>query len=168
MMTNKPVLLFDWGDTLMRDFPEYTTPMADWPRVEIMPGVMETLALLQPAWRLCMASNAAVSDEPDIRRALLRVDIDRWFEKVYCYRQVGFKKPDPQFFAYIFNDMDVQASEVVMVGDNLAADVLGANASGIQAVWFNWKTGQESSSPLHCTIHQFDHLPAALDLLRKG
>ena len=152
----------------MRDFPEYTMPMADWPRVETLPGVAETLALLQPAWRLCMASNAVVSDEPDIRRALQRVDIDRWFERVYCFRQVGFKKPDPQFFAYIFKDMDIQASQVVMVGDNLAADILGANASGIQAVWFNWKTSEESSSPLHSTIHKFDHLPTALGGLRKG
>jgi putative hydrolase of the HAD superfamily len=163
----KPVLLFDWGDTLMRDYPEYTTPMADWPRVETLPGVIETLPLLQPAWRLCMASNALVSDEPEIRRALQRVDIERWFEKVYCFRKVGFKKPAPEFFTYIFKDMDIQASQAVMVGDNLTADVLGANAVGISAVWFNWKTNEESNSPLHCTIHQFDHLPDVLENFRK-
>jgi putative hydrolase of the HAD superfamily len=34
-------LLFDWGDTLMRVFPEYVGPMAAWPKVEAMPHAEE-------------------------------------------------------------------------------------------------------------------------------
>jgi putative hydrolase of the HAD superfamily len=161
----KPVLLFDWGDTLMRDFPGFTTPMADWPHVQALPGVSETLALLQPAWRMCVASNADVSDEPAIRRALGRVDLDRWFERVYCSRSIGFKKPEPQFFGFILQDLNVQPSQAVMVGDSYPTDVLGANTSGLKAVWFNWKTPEEQSTAMHSTIHQFDQLPGVLEEL---
>ena len=146
----------------MKEFTEYPGIMADWPRVEAFPGVDKTLALLQPAWRLCVASNADVSQEPDIRRALRRVNLDCWFESVYCYFNVGFKKPDPRYFLYILNDLDAQASRAVMVGDDFVADVLGANAAGLRAVWFNWKTTEEQNSPIYLTIHQFDHLPEAL------
>jgi HAD superfamily hydrolase (TIGR01509 family) len=165
MTQSKPVLLFDWGDTLMREFPGFSTPMADWPNVEALPTVAVTLAQLQPAWRFCVASNADVSDEPDIRRALQRVDLERYIERVYCSRRIGYKKPDPEFFTFILKDLDMQPSQVIMVGDNFNSDVLGANASGLQSIWFNWKTPEEKSSPLHLTIHQFDHLPDALSML---
>ena len=161
----KPVLLFDWGDTLMRDFPGFSIPMADWPQVEALPGVFETLALLQPTWRLCVASNADVSDEAAIKRALQRVDLERWIERVYCSRNIGYKKPDPQFFGFILKDLNVQASQVVMVGDSYKTDVLGANTSGLSAIWFNWKTPEEQSTPLHLTIHEFGQLPGALEKL---
>lgn len=164
----KPVLLFDWGDTLMRDFPGHTAPMADWPYVEALPGVYETLSKLHPNWRLCVASNADVSDEPEIHRALQRADLDKWFERVYCSRRMGFKKPDPQFFAYILKDISAEPSQVIMVGDSFHSDVLGANASGLRAVWFNWRTPEEQISALHVTIHQFNHLVKALDILENS
>ncbi|NLE77029.1 MAG: HAD family hydrolase, partial [Chloroflexi bacterium] len=40
-------ILFDWGDTLMQDFPQFPGPMAQWPRVAAMPGALEALAALQ-------------------------------------------------------------------------------------------------------------------------
>lgn len=142
--------------------------MADWPYVEALPGVYETLSLLQPNWRLCVASNADVSDEPDIHRALQRADLDKWFERIYCSRRMGVKKPDPQFFAYILKDMNVEPSQVIMVGDSFPSDVLGANASGLRSVWLNWRNLEEHVSPLHVTIHQFDHLVNALEILVKS
>jgi putative hydrolase of the HAD superfamily len=164
-MDKKRVILFDWGDTLMREFPEFEGPMADWPRVEILPGVVETLTLLYPAWRYCIASNADVSTAPDIRRAMARVDLDRFFERVYCFKNVGFKKPDRKYFDYILNDLGIKSSQAVMVGDSFSNDVLGANAAGICGIWFNWRSNEEQDSPLHHTIHQFDHLPSILGRL---
>jgi FMN phosphatase YigB (HAD superfamily) len=165
MVQAKPVLLFDWGDTLMRDDPGLTTPMADWPHVEALPGVSETLVQIQDGWRFCVASNADVSDEAAIWRALGRVGLDRWIERVYCSRNIGYKKPDPQFFGFILKDLEVKPSQVVMVGDSYKTDILGANASGLRAIWFNWKTPDEQSTSLHLTIHHFEQLPAALAIL---
>lgn len=45
-------VLLDWGDTLMRDFPEFSGPMAAWHHVEAVPNVREVLVELQfPAGR---------------------------------------------------------------------------------------------------------------------
>ena len=76
-------LLFDWGDTLMRDFNGFNGPMKDWPRLEVLPGAAEILAALHPDWNLALATNAEASDETDIRAALQRVDLDQWIDNVY-------------------------------------------------------------------------------------
>jgi putative hydrolase of the HAD superfamily len=75
-------LLFDWGDTLMRDDPSAEGPMVSWPKVEIVPGAIEVLTSLKPSWGLAMATNADASDESQIWAALKRVDLDRLIEKI--------------------------------------------------------------------------------------
>src|SRR5512139_1210601 len=90
-------LLFDWGDTLMRVFPQYPGPMSAWPQVEALPYALETLSTLHPTFTLCLATNAADSDESDIRLALARVGLDPFLDRVYCFRKIGYKKPLPEF-----------------------------------------------------------------------
>ena len=138
----KGCILFDWGDTLMRVLPEYHGPMKDWPRVEAVPGAAEMLAALHQERTLALATNAADSDEQDIRAALRRADLERWLDHIYCFKKIGFRKPSPEFFAYILEDLGLPAEQVIMVGDDYMADVLGARQCGLRAVWFKqgtWK-----------------------------
>ncbi|RPJ49817.1 MAG: GNAT family N-acetyltransferase, partial [Chloroflexi bacterium] len=39
-------LVFDWGNTLMRVFPEYSGPMASWPEVADVDGAVNALEAL--------------------------------------------------------------------------------------------------------------------------
>jgi len=89
-------VLFDWGDTLMRVFPEFDAPMCAWPQVEAMPQAKETLATLAPEWLLGLATNAAESDPDEIRAALNRVHLGQWLDKVYCYKTIHDLKDLPQ------------------------------------------------------------------------
>ena len=159
----KGCLLFDWGDTLMRDFKEFSGPMKDWPRVETLPGAADMLAVLHPDWTLAVATNAEDSAEADIRAALQRVELDRWLDRVYCFKNIGYKKPSREFYQYILDDLKLSARSVFMVGDNLAADVLGANACGIRAIWFNPHSLVIRKGDLHRTIHTLAALPALLE-----
>jgi putative hydrolase of the HAD superfamily len=161
----KGCLLFDWGDTLMRDFKEYAGPMKDWPRLEAVPGAAGMLAALHPDWTLALATNADVSSEADIRAALERVGLDGWLEKIYCFKSVGYKKPSKGFYRYIQADLKLPPHSLCMVGDNYEADVLGANACGIRAIWFNPHSLEDRQGDLHRTIHALSGLPDALDSL---
>ena len=155
-------LLFDWGDTLMRDFKEYSGPMKDWPRLEALPGAGESLAALRADWVLALATNAADSDEPAICSALRRVDLDRYLDKIYCFKKIGCRKPSPAFFSFILDDLGFPPNQAVMVGDDYEVDVLGANRCGLRAVWFNERSAEDRRDAQHRTIHSLAELPGLI------
>jgi len=158
----RPVLLFDWGNTLMREIPGGSGPMSTWPHVEAIPHAREVLAALKPPFVIALATNAQASGEVEIRQALARVDLDRQVERIYGFRMIGHKKPEPGFFRFVLRDLGLSASQAVMVGDSLENDVLGANACGIRAVWFNEAGSESREGALYATIHDLAELPAAL------
>lgn len=127
-------VLFDWGNTLMRDFPEFSGSMASWPYVEALPNVKKVLVELRPQWTLALATNAIDSDEKAIWEALDRVGLSSLLDKVYCFQNIGHSKPTPDFFDYIVKDLLMDRCRMVMVGDDFEKDVLGANRSGIRSI----------------------------------
>jgi len=155
-------LIFDWGDTLMRDDPQAAGPMFTWKYVEALPHTADVLTILQSNWIIALATNAIDSNEEDIRLALKRVDLDKLIHKVYCYKRIGHKKPSDEFFNYILNDLKMDRSRVVMIGDSFENDVIGANKAGICAVWFNPQSSQNKTSKMYKTIHNLNELPAVL------
>lgn len=156
------VILFDWGNTLMRDDPAQSGPMTAWPQVEAVPGAAHTLAALQArGYRLAVATGAADSDENQIRQALERVELGRFFEKIYCFANTGQRKPSPGFYQFILNDLRLEPGEALMVGDSFTSDVLAANQIGLPAAWFNPSTLEERDGAAFFTVHRLEELLAA-------
>lgn len=144
-------VLFDWGDTLMRDFPQYTGPMASWPTVELMPHSAEALGDLRSAgWTTALATNAADSSESQIRDALERGAISHLLDRVYCFGNTGAAKPDVRFFEFVLGDLGLAAADVVMVGDSERNDVRGALDAGLRAVWLGGPS--RSSCGARCRV----------------
>ena len=163
MTTSKrQAVLFDWGDTVMRNFPTFEGPMHEWPRVEAIAGVRGALDRLRPRFRLALATNAEDSDEAAIRKALNRCGLDELFDHVFCLREVGHRKPQPRFYRTVLDDLRLDASNVFMVGDSFDADVIAANDVGIAAVWFNPRGDLPRRGPAFRTIHRFEDLETAL------
>jgi len=166
-MTNSrdQAILFDWGDTVMRNFPSSTGPMHTWPTVEALPGIQSALAHLHRSFIVALATNAEDSDEIDIRKALKRCGLADYFDRVFCYREVGHRKPDPRFYRAVLSTLKLSASRVFMVGDSLEDDVLAANSQGIAAVWFNPVSEISNTGSAHRTVHRFEDLAEALQEL---
>lgn len=162
MASKRGAILFDWGNTLMREFAGYEGPMAVWPRVVALPGAAEVLAALQPDWTLCLATNALGSDAAQIRAALARAKLDAYIERIFRGIDLGAQKPHPAFFAGALAQLGEPAERVVMVGDGFEVDVLGAANAGLRAVWLNEHTAESREGPLWRTIHRLADLPAAL------
>ncbi len=131
------LVIFDWGDTVMRDFPQYAGPMADWPHVEAMPGIAQALAALHPDYHLALATNAAASGAQRVRAALARVGLDGYFSAVLTARELHVSKPDPAFFEAALAVFDCVPHHAVMVGDNFRTDIVGAKHASLNAVWYN-------------------------------
>lgn len=65
--------------------------------------------------------------------------IAKYFETVTNTDNSGVKKPNPVIFNFALQLANAQASESLMIGDNLEADVLGALNAGMDAVMFNYR-----------------------------
>jgi FMN phosphatase YigB (HAD superfamily) len=153
-----PTILFDWGDTVMRDYPEITTPMVEWQTVEVIEGIADVLAYLHAGGRrIVLATSAAISDEGQIRGALARGGLDVYFSHIYCFKNTDLPKGE-EFYRYILNDLHISASDALMVGDGFEKDVLAANAVSIFAVWFNPRTNEMHKDELHITVHSMSEL----------
>lgn len=153
-----PYILFDWGDTVMRDDPASNVPMVEWLTVEAVNGIDEVLTHLQSSGRTCiLATSASISDEIQIRAALARVGLDRYFSHIYCFKNTSLSKGNA-FYRHILSDLGLAASSVLMVGDSLEKDVLIPNQVGIFAVWFNVRSNDVHSGEGHITVHSMKEL----------
>ena len=153
-----PVVLFDWGDTVMRDDPPSTVPMVQWPVVHAIDGIAAVLAHLRSTGRRSiLATSADISDAAQIRGALSRAGLDIYFSAIYSFKNTGIPKGEA-FYRHILADLDLPASEALMVGDSFEKDVLAANKAGIFAAWFNPRSGETHASDLHITVHSMPEL----------
>lgn len=152
----------------MRVFPNFTGPMITWPRVEAIPSASSTLALLQPHFIICLATNAADSNEAEIRSALARVELEHYFDHVFCYRKIGYQKPQPEFFRFIVEELDLPLSNIVMIGDDYEVDILSAVSYGLRAVWLRDSSNPVTTHPQIQVLHSLDQLPTALSNFFRG
>ena len=60
-----------------------------------------------------------------------------YFEEIIISGNVGKGKPDPLMFQHALERLQLHKDEVIMVGDNLNTDILGASRLGIKTIWIN-------------------------------
>jgi len=130
-------IVFDWGDTLMRDFPEKTGPMYVWDRIEVFPDAALVLEKLSSTFVLTVASNAGESDTSDMRKALVIGQLDHYFNHHYTSKDLGVCKPDPAFFTTICAEAGIDPAHSVLIGNDYKKDIVGAKAAGMTTILVN-------------------------------
>lgn len=128
---------FDWGGTLMSEHGPDDLPMARWPTVRAIERAAECLEALAGRLPLAIATNASVSTRPMIELALARVGFARYFTRIFCFTELGFRKSEPEFWEIVERDLGVPLQHVAMVGDSYEHDAIYPRTLGVQAVWFN-------------------------------
>lgn len=130
------VYLFDWGDTLMVDFPNATGKMCDWVSVEAMTGAKETLATLSKDTPIYIATGATDSSETEIKQAFARVGLSQFICGYFCKANLGVEKGSPDFLKKIILKLNKPLENIAMVGDSFEKDIKPALAAGITPIWF--------------------------------
>jgi putative hydrolase of the HAD superfamily len=98
-------------------------------RVELYPDVKPALLRLRKRYRLFALSNGNAD--------LNRCGLADYFDGHVTARSAGAAKPDARIFARLLDEAGVSAAEVLHVGDDPLADVVGAERAGMQPVWLN-------------------------------
>lgn len=157
-------IVFDWGDTIMRDFP-FEGAMKDWPFVSVLSGAKEILAELKKKYILVLGSNAGDSSSTDIIDALKRENLDPYFHHVFSSKDLGFEKPHIQFFKKIEQELKLEESELLMIGNNCEKDIQGAQRAGWTSIWFN----ENESSAVECIRADATvfHMSALLEVIEN-
>jgi HAD superfamily hydrolase (TIGR01509 family) len=134
---------------------------------EPMPGVYEMLEMLKASsLRLAIVSNAA--DNANVQRIIDNAQLRPYFDPIVVSASIGVRKPNPRIFAPVLAYWDIPPGEIVMVGDTLGADVLGAQHAGLKSVWVTMQAETPANEAHKHTIipdavvSSLHQLPAAL------
>lgn len=97
----------------------------------------ESLAVLQqlrPAYRLGLITNGPASTQ---RPKIVQFALETHMDVLLVSGEEGIAKPDAGIFARALERLGVDADRALFVGDSPTHDLAGAQAAGIDAVWFN-------------------------------
>ena len=101
----------------------------------LVPGAKEMLENLQAkGYRLFAASNSFGNLQ---RSRLEKAGILKYFEDTYISMDIGYDKPDIRFYQEALRRCGLQAKEVLMIGDSMTTDVIGAQKAGLDALFFD-------------------------------
>ncbi len=154
-------IVFDWGDTIMRDF-GLPGPMSAWEKVAWIPGAETALQWLSQKYCCIIATSAPHSDTAEMKAALARVGADVYFSRFYSQKELGYKKPDIRFFEKVLELSDYKPHETLMVGNLYEKDIQGAKKAGMHTVYFNENHLQGHFPDADFQINDMAELPKVL------
>ncbi len=127
-------------------------------KTNLFPQAHETLRYLGTKYQLHLISNG-FKESTELKIAT--TGIARYFQTIVISEIVGINKPDKAIFEFALNGAGAQKHESLMIGDSLEADVRGALAFGMDAIYFN-PAQLEKPSDILKQIHTLDELIALL------
>jgi len=103
-------------------------------KTNLFPNAHETLAYLKDKYTLHLISNGF---KEACEKKLEHSKLAPYFNTIVISEIVGINKPDPRIFEHSLRNGQAQREQAVMIGDNIDADVRGAQNAGIEAIFFN-------------------------------
>ena len=128
---------------------------------EFMPFAKEVLHALHGHFELVYITNGL----SDVQRPRLeRSGIKRLFSSIIIADEIGFQKPNKEYFRTTLNSVQNPAKDnVLVIGDNLFADIGGGHHFGLDTCWFNYE-GKLNKSPVQPT-YEINHLPELVNMV---
>jgi putative hydrolase of the HAD superfamily len=107
----------------------------------LLPNTVEILEYLKPKYRLHIITNGFQEIQ---EKKMKNAGILDYFDLIINSEMAGVKKPNPHIFNLALEKANVLPRKAMMVGDNIEADILGAQAAGFHTLHFN-----AHNEPLH-------------------
>ena len=94
------------------------------------------------------------------RPRLKQVNIYDHFEQIVVSDEIGYSKPDFEYFEHTYNSFDrkYNKEEVLVVGDNPVADIKGAKDYGFRTCWLKPRDSEVNSNEADFEISKLDEL----------
>ena len=132
----------------------------------VVPGAQETLAALKECnFKLGLLSNTMFTGVAH-RSDLARFGLADFFDAMLFSADVNKWKPNPEPFLHLLEELQVEPSAAVYIGDDPAADVAGGQRAGMRTIHF--QSSQRFPTPDGIIPDaRIDKLPELLTLLQN-
>jgi putative hydrolase of the HAD superfamily len=131
-------LLFDLGDTIMIEETEVKDAGETTQRADLFPGMADALrTFMAQGFALGIVADSRPGTPPNVLRQHGLLDL---FDTLAISELVGALKPDARIFRAALDALrisEVDYGRVVMVGNNLERDIVGANRLGLISVFYH-------------------------------
>jgi HAD superfamily hydrolase (TIGR01549 family) len=101
---------------------------------KLMPGALECLELLSSKFKIGILTNGFEGTQT---LKLSESGIGNFVDYLQTSERVGFAKPSIDFFQLALNYANIDASEVLYIGDNINTDVWGGLNAEIKTYWYH-------------------------------
>ena len=132
-------ICLDCGDTLIDEGTEVKNERDVSLRAELIPGADKLMhALKRDGYPLALVADGPVAT---FHNNLGPYGLFELFDAVSISEAVGVSKPDPAIFHHAMDQLQIQPADygrVLMLGNHLGRDIIGANRLGMLSVWLDW------------------------------
>lgn len=102
--------------------------------IEMVDGIEDLLLYLSDKYKIFTASNGIFKMQEN---RLKKSNLDKYFDNVFVSDKIGFEKPDKKFFQKIMDLTKFSNDDLIMIGDSIKSDIIGAKNSKIKSIYFN-------------------------------
>lgn len=102
--------------------------------IEMVDGIEDLLLYLSEKYKIFAASNGIYKMQEN---RLKKSNLDKYFDKIFVSEKIGYEKPDKKFFKKIMDITKFSNDDLIMIGDSIKSDIIGAKNSKIKSIYFN-------------------------------
>lgn len=138
---------------------------------QLYPDTIDTLKLLKrQGYQLGLYSNA--TDDPLIQRLVNMRRLRPLLAPSFSSAGYGWRKPNPELFQLIARRWGLPPAEIVVVGDTLNADILGAQNAGMFSILVTMRESPSNANHRHIkpttTAERLADLPEIISRLSRS
>lgn len=94
----------------------------------------ETYEVLEDLNNLGYDCHILSNHVPELENIIEKLNIRKYIKNIYNSAFIGYEKPNYKIYQHVINDLKKDPKDIIMIGDNYIADVVGAKSNGINAI----------------------------------
>ncbi len=126
----------------------------------LIPGAVNVLEELKDHFQMYVVTNGFADTQ---KPRMADSGLDRYFIESFISEEIGYQKPQKEFFDYCFSHMNgVERGSTLIIGDSLKSDIKGGIQAGIDTCWYNPHGKEADGMAVTMEIHDLKELPQLL------
>ncbi len=115
-------------------------------KTKLFPNALEVVSELSKKYHLHILTNG-FSEVQFVK--VENSGLAPFFDTIITSEMAGMQKPHPEIFEYALKKTGAKIEETLMIGDDLDADILGAQQVGLDQIYVNFNKKAHDKKPLN-------------------